>query len=128
MNAQLSIVLGNQPTGVLTLVEIAKIDEVLVKFWLAKYLTSLDLTSGCHHIKLGPGTRHKSAFTTIFGKFIFLRMPFVLTQGTAYFIALMQNVGSESYSSTDLTETRYIIGLPSYYRLFIVNFSDNFSF
>ena len=33
-----------------------------------------------------------STFTTIFGKYKFMRMPFGLAQGLAYFTALMQNV------------------------------------
>ena len=36
--------------------------------------------------------RYKSAFTTIFGKYKFLTMPFGLAQGPAYFTALMQKV------------------------------------
>ena len=36
--------------------------------------------------------KHKSTFTTIFGKYEFLRMSFGLVQGPVYFIALMQKV------------------------------------
>ena len=36
--------------------------------------------------------RYESAFTTIFGKYKFLRIPFGKAQGAAYFTALMQKV------------------------------------
>ena len=45
------------------------------------YLTGLDLKSRYYHITLSPATRHKSAITTIFAIYEFLKMPFILAQG-----------------------------------------------
>ena len=59
---------------------------------LAKLKYSKYFTSQYYHIELCSEKRHKSAFTTIFGKFEFLRMPFGLAQGPAYFTLLIQKV------------------------------------
>ena len=51
------------------------------EYWLEKWILPYQVS---------PETRHRSAFTTIFGKYEFLRMPFDLAQPPVYFIALMQ--------------------------------------
>ena len=81
----------------------AKLDEMLAILQISKYFTSLYLRYGYHdiklslhfrssyyHIKLSPATKCKSAFTAIFRKCDFLRMPFGLAHGPAYFTDLMQ--------------------------------------
>ena len=75
------------------LVVLPKIDEMLAYLHNSKFITSLHLRSEYCNIKLSEAEmRHKSAFTNIIGKYKFLRMPFRLPQGPAYFIALMQKV------------------------------------
>ena len=68
--------------------DIPKIDEILARLQTSKIFTRLDLISGYYHIKC----RHKSAFTTIFGKYEFLGMSFGLAQGLAYITTLIQKV------------------------------------
>ena len=92
LNAQLPLLLWNKTRGATILVDIQKIDKLLARDRDSKYFTSIDLQSRYYHIKLGPKTRHKSAFTTMFWKVESLWMPFRLEQGPTYFIALMQNV------------------------------------
>ena len=50
-----------------------KIDELFTLFKGAWYFTALDLCSSYYHIKLDEESIPKSAFTTVFGKFKFLR-------------------------------------------------------
>ena len=89
VNAQLPTVPGSTTFGAVILMDISMVDEVLAWLRTSKYFTSLDLGSGYYHIKLSPATRHKSVFITIFGKCKFLMMPFGLSQGKAYFTALL---------------------------------------
>ena len=79
----------------ITLVDMPKIDEMLAFLFDSKSVISLDLRNGYYHIKHSPERRYKSAFTTIFGKYKFLRMPFRLVQGSAQFTAMMQKVFGE---------------------------------
>ena len=71
--------------GTFALMPLPKIDEFFVLLKEAKYFTTLDLCNGYYHIKLDEESIPKSAFTTVFGKFEFLRLPFHLSQGP-YFI------------------------------------------
>ena len=87
LNAQLLTVPGNISSGAVTLLAIPKIDEKLAQLHLSKFVTSLDLRSGYYHLKFSPWTGHKSAFTTILGKYKFLRIPFGLAWGPQYFTA-----------------------------------------
>ena len=72
----------------LTHMPLPKIDELFALLKGAKYFTALDLYSGYHHIKLDEESIPKSAFTTVFGKFEYLRYPFGLSQGPDFFILL----------------------------------------
>ena len=56
-----------------------KIDELFALLKGANYFTALDLCSGYYHIKLDKESIPKSAFTTVFSKFEFLRLPFGLS-------------------------------------------------
>ena len=61
--------------GAFTLMPLPKIDELFTLLKGAKYLTALDLHSSYYQIKLGEESIPTSAFTTVFGKFEFLRLP-----------------------------------------------------
>ena len=78
LNPQPPTVFGSKTSGAVTLPEIPKIEEICTWLRTSNYHTSLDLRNGYYHIKLSPTTRHKSAFTTIHGKYEFLRIPFGL--------------------------------------------------
>ena len=47
--------------------------------------SSLDCTSGYHHIALSPKAQNKSAFVIPFGKLEFKKVPFCLAQAPTYF-------------------------------------------
>ena len=57
-----------------------------------KVYSSLDCTSGYHHIGLSPGAQLKSAFVTPFGKYKFKKVPFGLTQAPTYFQQLINQI------------------------------------
>ena len=78
--------------GAFTLTPSLKIDELFALLKGAKYFTALDLHSGNYHIKFDEESIPKSAFTTVFGKFKFLRLPFVLSQGPDFFIWLINDL------------------------------------
>ena len=75
--------------GTIALMPLLKIDELFALLKGAKYFTTLDLWSGYYHIQLDEESTPKSAFTTVFGKFEFLRLPFGLSQGPDLFIHLI---------------------------------------
>ena len=82
--------------GALTLMPLLKISELFTLLKGANYFTALNLCSGYYHIKLDKESICKSAFTTVFSKFEFLRLHFGLSQGPDFFIWLI-------YDFLDLT-------------------------
>ena len=78
--------------GNLTLHPLPNIDQLYTKLRGAKVYTTLDLRSGYYHIKLGKGSRAKTAFVTPFGKYEFNMVPFGLAQAPTYFQALISKV------------------------------------
>ena len=57
-----------------------------------KFYTTLDLRSGYHHMALDKDSIKKTAFVSPFGKYEYLKVPFVLSQAPAYFQNLMNIV------------------------------------
>ena len=78
--------------GTLTLMPLPTIDELFALLKGEKYFTTLDLHSGYYHIKLNKESIPNSAFTTVFGKFEFLRLPFGLSQGPDFFTWLIYDL------------------------------------
>ena len=58
----------------------------------AKVFSTIDLRSGYYHIALGKGSRTKTAFVMLFGKYEFLMALFGLAQAPAYFQLLKNQV------------------------------------
>ena len=86
--------------GTISIVPLPKIDELFAKLKGAKVFSTIDLRQGYHHIGLAPESIPKTAFTTPFGKWEFLKVPFGLSQAPAYFMALINEVmqGCESFA------------------------------
>ena len=78
--------------GTFALMPLLKINKLFVLLKGARYFTALDLQSGYHNIKLDEESIPKSAFTTVFGKFEFLRLPFGLSPGPDFFICLIYDI------------------------------------
>ena len=58
----------------------------------AKYFSTLDLRAGYNHIGLTSDSISKTAFTSPFGKYEYIKVPFGLAQAPAYFQELMTGV------------------------------------
>ena len=69
-----------------------KVEDIFSQLNGAKYFSTLDLRAGYHHI--GPSTDSipKTAFTSPFGKYEYVKVPFGLAQAPAYFQELMTGV------------------------------------
>ena len=80
---------GTKQGGILTYVPLPRIDDLFGMLDGAAIFSSLDLTSGYHHIELSESSKEKAALVTQFGKFKFNRVPFGLSQAPAYFQHLM---------------------------------------
>ena len=83
---------ADKSTGCLLLYPLPKIDEMFAKVNRSRILSTIDLRSGYYHIGLTVGSRPKSAFVVLMGKFKFLRTHFGLLQAPAYFQLLIDNV------------------------------------
>ena len=68
------------------------IDDILAKLGKAKFVTTLDLRSGYHHIALDKDAIKKTAFVKPFGKYEYLKVPFGLARAPSYFQNLMNKV------------------------------------
>lgn len=68
------------------------INDLFDKLGKSSYFTTLDLASGYHQIEVNDSDTQKTAFSTQFGHYEFLRMPFGLKTAPATFQRTMDNV------------------------------------
>ena len=83
---------SNNSKGVISLIPLPNIDELFGRLKGTKIFTTINLRQGYHHIALTEDLIQKTAFTTPFGKWEFVKCPFGLNQVPAYFMALINNV------------------------------------
>lgn len=69
-----------------------RIEQTFTLLLDSKWLTFLDLKSGYYHLETEPADRPKTAFTTPFGTWQFMRMPQGLTTSPATFQRTMEKV------------------------------------
>ncbi|KAJ1093451.1 hypothetical protein NDU88_006552 [Pleurodeles waltl] len=83
---------------------IPRADELIDKLGAAKFLSTFDLTAGYWQIKMAPGAKEKTAFSTPDGHYQFTVMPFGLKNSPATFQRLVNQVlaGLESFSAAYL--------------------------
>ncbi len=67
-----------------------RIDESFDSLRGAKFFSTIDLASGYHQVAMHERDRPKTAFTTPFGLYEYVRMPFGVCNGPATFQRLMQ--------------------------------------
>ena len=68
------------------------VEDIFSQLNGTKYFSMLDLQAGYHHIPLGESSIHKTAFTSPFGKYKYIKVPFGLMQAPAYFEEVMRGV------------------------------------
>ena len=66
-----------------------RVKDIFAKLGKAKFLTTLNLRSGYHHIALDDDAIKKTAFVMPLGKYEYLKVPFGLAQAPVYFQNLM---------------------------------------
>ena len=69
-----------------------KVEDIFSKLNGATYFTTFDLRAGYHHIPLDKPSIPKTAFNSPVGKFEYVKVPFGLAQGPAYFQELMTGI------------------------------------
>ena len=69
-----------------------KVEDIFSQHNGAKCFSTLDLRAGYHHIGLTTDSIPKTAFTSPFGKYEYVKVPFGLAQVPAYFQELMTGV------------------------------------
>ena len=69
-----------------------KVDDIFSPLNGVKYFSPLDLCAGCHDIPLDKSSIPKPVFTSPFGKYEYIKVPFGLLQASAYFQGLMTGI------------------------------------
>ena len=69
-----------------------KVENIFSQLNGANYFSTLDLRAGYHNIRLTTDLILKTAFTSPFGKYEYVKVPFGLAQAPAYFQELMTGV------------------------------------
>ena len=69
-----------------------KVEDIFSQLNGAKYFSTLDLRAGYYHIGLTTDSIPKTAFTSPFGKYEYIKVPFGLAKAPAYFQELMTGV------------------------------------
>ena len=69
-----------------------KVEDIFSQLNGAKYFSTLDLRAGYHDIRLTTDSIPKTAFTSLFGKCEYVKVPFGLAQAPAYYQELMTGV------------------------------------
>ena len=69
-----------------------KVEDIFSQLNGTKYFSTLDLRAGYHHIGLTTDSIPKTAFTSPFGKYEYVKVPFGLAQATTYIQELMMGV------------------------------------
>lgn len=71
---------------------IPNIAEILDQLGNSIYFSSLDLASGYHQIPMNEKDKEKTSFSTSFGKYQYVRMPFGLSNAPSTFMRYMNNI------------------------------------
>ena len=69
-----------------------KVEDFFSKLNRARYFSTLDLWAGYHHIPLDKSSLPKTALDSPFGKYEYVKVPFGLAQGPAYFQEIMTTI------------------------------------
>ena len=69
-----------------------KVEGIFSKLDGAKYFSTLNLHAGYHQIPLNEDSIPKITFTSPFGKYEYLKVPFGLAEAPAYFQEVMNKV------------------------------------
>lgn len=79
---------------------IPNLNGILDKLGKSQYFTTLDLAKGFHQILVKEEDRKKTAFSTHFGHYEFIRMPFGLKNAPSTFQRLMNSILREQINKT----------------------------
>ena len=69
-----------------------KVEDIFSQLNGAKHFSTLDLQAGYHHIPLNKSSIPKTAFTSPFGIYKYIKVPFGLAQSPSYFQELITGV------------------------------------
>ena len=69
-----------------------KVEDTFSQLNDVKYFSTLDIRVGYHHSPLDEESMPKTTFTTPFGKFEYVKVPFGLAQTPAHFQELMTGI------------------------------------
>ena len=69
-----------------------KVEDIFSQLNGVRCFFTLDLQAGYHHICLDEASTPKTAFSSPFGKYEYIKIPFEVTQVAAYFQELMTGI------------------------------------
>ena len=69
-----------------------KVEDIFSQLNCTRHFSTLNLRAGYHHIPLDKASIPKTTFTSSFGKYEYIKVPFGLTQAPVYFQELMTGI------------------------------------
>ena len=87
-----------------------KVEDIFSQLNGAMYFSTMDVRAAYHHIPLDEESIPKTAFTSPFEKYEYIKVPFGLTQAPAYFQELMTGIPKDfSFTIVYLNESSFSV-------------------
>ena len=90
-----------------------KVEDIFSRQNGAKYLSTLDLHTGYHHLPLDEDTIPQTSFTSPFGKYEYLKVPSGLSQAAVYLQEITMKLSRFPFSAKEIQYLGHVFSTTS---------------